>query len=120
MDLGLLGYDSEWYKFLDEVEVASTPNSFWNTFAMVVMENYSNYVPTIFQIYHKQLSEDYQFKYRKLTNEIFQPFTDEVVFSLSLYLMREKVRNISDSNNEDAVRKYGIPEINEEQRTRAR
>ena len=34
--------------------------------------------------------------------------------------MHEKVRNISDSNNEDVVRKYGIPEIDEEQRKRGR
>jgi len=33
MALGILGDDTEWYKCLDEVEVASRPNSFQNTFA---------------------------------------------------------------------------------------
>ena len=48
--------------------------------------------------------------------------TDEDIFSLGLYLIHEKARNISDSNKEDIVRKYGrIPGItNDKQRTRAR
>ena len=33
--------------------------------------------------------------------------------------MHEKLRNISHSNTEHVVRKYGMPEIDEEQRTRA-
>ena len=59
MALGLLGNDSEWFKCLDEVEIASTPNSFQNTFAMIVMENYPSDVPKLFQNYHKQFCEAY-------------------------------------------------------------
>ena len=94
MVLGLLGDDSEWYKCLDEVEFVSTPNSSCNIFAMIVMENHPSDVPKLFQHYHKHLSETYQYKYRNLTNESLQPLTEEDIFSLSLYLMYEKVRKI--------------------------
>ena len=33
--------------------------------------------------------------------------------------MHEKVRTNSDNNNKDVVRKYGMPDMNEDQRTRA-
>ena len=120
MALGLLGDDSEWYKCLDEGEAASTPNRFQNTFPMIVMENHQSNVPKLFQHYHKQLSEDYQYMYRNLTNERLQPLAEEDTFLLNLYLMHEQVRRISDSINEDVVQKYEIPDINEKQRTRAR
>ena len=79
---------------------------------MIIMENHPSNVPKLFQNYHKQ--------YRNLTDERLQPLTEEDIFLLSLYLIHEKVRNMSDSKNEDIVRKYGIPEINEEQRTSAK